>query len=128
MSLNIASTSVGDVAVLECDGRLVLGDLPLIETVRTLVEAGAKDVLLDLTGVGYMDSSGIGSLVSAYTFTRNSGGNLVLAGLTKKVRDLLTITKLISVFEVFDNRQAALEHLRPAVVSEVRDDAAAQGE
>jgi anti-sigma B factor antagonist len=126
MPLKIATMYHGEIAVLRCEGRIVLGEAPeLRASLRSAWEGGAKRIVLDLTGVNYIDSSGIGELVSAYTTTRNSGGELVLAGLTKKVSDLLKITKLYTVFQVFETAEtaeAAIASLGRAGSSQVRDE------
>lgn len=122
MPLQIATTYHGGIAVLQCEGRIVLGEPEFRAALREAWAGGAKRIVLDFAGVDYMDSSGIGELVSAYTTTRNSGGELVLVGLTKKVRDLLTITKLITVFQVFDNADAAIGSLGNVGQSQVRDE------
>jgi anti-sigma B factor antagonist len=113
MSLKITQTIAGDVTILKCDGRITLGVDPALRSrVEAAMQGGAKDIVLDLTGLDYVDSSGIGSLVSSFTFARNSGGRLVLVGLNKKVKDLLQITKLYTVFQMFENTDAALASLR----------------
>jgi anti-sigma B factor antagonist len=113
MSLRITQTIAGDVTILKCDGRITLGVDPALRSrVEAAMQGGAKDIVLDLTGLDYVDSSGIGSLVSSFTFARNSGGRLVLVGLNKKVKDLLQITKLYTVFQMFENTDAALASLR----------------
>ena len=114
MSLVISAAVVEGVAVLRCKGRVTLGEgSPMLrDDVRKALTDGAKDVVLDMTQVSYMDSSGIGELVSAYTVTRNSGGDLVLAGVGKKVKDLLQITKLYTVFRVFGTAEEAVRALR----------------
>lgn len=77
-------------------------------TVKELLEKGAKKILLNLAGVTYIDSAGVGELVGSYVTASNSGTKLKLLGLTGKLREVLTITKLLSVFEVFDNETAAV--------------------
>ena len=97
--LTVDTTAYGNTVLLRCNGRVVLGSSEgLREKTTTALQDGAKNIVLEMSGVNYMDSSGIGELLSAFTTTRNSGGELVLAGLQKKVRDLLSITKLITVF------------------------------
>ncbi|HYP26830.1 MAG TPA: STAS domain-containing protein [Blastocatellia bacterium] len=108
--LNIKERSAGDVTVLDLSGRITIGDgsVQLREAVRKLLEEGKKKILLNLGDVSYVDSSGIGELVSSYTTTNNNGGELKLLNLTKKIQDLLMITKLLTVFETHDNEADAI--------------------
>jgi anti-sigma B factor antagonist len=101
---------VGDVTVVDVAGRITLGEgaSTLRDTVRTLAGGGQKKILLNLADVSYIDSSGIGELVSGFTSVANSGGALKLVNLTKRVQDLLQITKLYTVFEVFDDEAKAV--------------------
>ena len=110
MSLTTARTQHGNVLVLKCAGRLTLGESAVAfrSAVRDALVAGERLLVLDMTDLNYIDSSGIGELVSAYTATRNAGGQLLLAGLTKRVRDLLEITKLYTVFPVFATVEEAV--------------------
>src|SRR5439155_12974003 len=98
-NLNIKERQVGDVAILDLSGKITIGEgsVQLREKVRQLLNDGKKKVLLNLGDVSYVDSSGIGELVSSYTTTRNQGGQLKLLNLTKKIQDLLSITKLLTV-------------------------------
>jgi len=99
------------VTIVDCSGRITLGEgsVTLRDTVRELLAKGQKKILLNLADVNYIDSSGIGELVSAYTTVRNQGGDLRLLKLTKKVHDLLQITKLYTVFDVKDDEAAAVK-------------------
>ncbi|HWP44411.1 MAG TPA: STAS domain-containing protein [Blastocatellia bacterium] len=108
--LNINERSAGDVTILDLSGKITIGEgsVQLREAVRRLLDAGKKKILLNLGDVSYVDSSGIGELVSSYTTTNNNGGQLKLLNLTKKIQDLLMITKLLTVFETFDNEEAAV--------------------
>jgi anti-sigma B factor antagonist len=101
---------VGDVTVIDAAGRITLGEgsSTFRDTIKDLVTKGDKKVLLNLSEVSYIDSSGIGELVSGFTTVSNAGGKLKLVGLTKRVQDLLQITKLYTVFEVFDEEPPAL--------------------
>jgi anti-sigma B factor antagonist len=110
MSLTVASRQVGAVTVLDLNGRLVLGEetARLRETVKGLVAKGQKQILLNVAGVSYIDSSGLGALVSGYTTVAGSQGKLKLLNLTKNAKDLLQITKLLTVFEVYDEEAAAV--------------------
>jgi anti-sigma B factor antagonist len=101
----------GDVTVLDMDGKITIGEgsVALRSAIRRLLEEGKKKVLLNLAGVGYIDSSGIGELVSSYTAIEvKGGGQLKLLNLTQKLQDLLTITKLLTVFDVYDSEADAL--------------------
>ncbi len=111
MSMKISSRSVDGVSILDCSGRITLGEgsITLRDSVRDLLSKGQKKILLNLGDVSYIDSSGIGELVSAFTTVRNQGGELKLLNLTKKVHDLLQITKLYTVFDVKDDETSAVK-------------------
>ena len=109
--LNINERQAGDVTVLDLSGKITIGEgsVALRAGIRRLLEEGKKRILLNLAGVSYVDSSGIGELVSSYTaIGKEQGGQLKLLNLTQKIRDLLTITKLLTVFDVYDNEAEAL--------------------
>lgn len=108
--LNIRERQAGDVTVLDMNGRITIGEgsVALRSAVRRLLEEGKKKILLNLAGVGYIDSSGIGELVSSYTTIKGAEGQLKLLSLGKKLQDLLTITKLLTVFDVYDDEAEAL--------------------
>ena len=110
MSITMTTRQVGDVTVIDSAGRITLGEgsSAFRDTIKDLVTKGDKKILLNLSEVSYIDSSGIGELVSGYTTVSNAGGKLKLLGLTKRVQDLLQITKLYTVFEVFDDEAAGL--------------------
>jgi anti-sigma B factor antagonist len=101
---------VGDVSVIDVAGRITLGEgsSALRDTLRGMVAKGQKKVLLNLGEVSYIDSSGIGELVSGFTTVTNSGGQLKLLNLTKRVKDLLQITKLYTVFDVHEDEAGAI--------------------
>jgi len=109
-NLNIKDRQVGDVTILDLSGKITIGEgsVQLREAVRRLLDEGKKKILLNLGDVSYVDSSGIGELVSSYTTTNHNGGQLKLLNQTKKIHDLLTITKLLTVFESFDNEETAI--------------------
>lgn len=111
MSMKISNRQVDGVSIVDCSGRITLGEgsVTLRDTVRELLSKGRKKFLLNLGEVNYIDSSGIGELVSAFTTVRNQGGELKLLNLTKKVHDLLQITKLYTVFDVKDDEAAAIK-------------------
>jgi anti-sigma B factor antagonist len=108
--LNIRERQAGDVTILDLDGKITIGEgsVSLRGTIRRLVKEGKKKILLNLGGVGYVDSSGIGELVSSYTTTSSEGGQLKLLNLTQKIQDLLGITKLLTVFDTYDDEAKAL--------------------
>ena len=108
--LNISERQVGDVTVLDMDGKITIGEgsVALRTAIRRLLEENKKRILLNLAKVGYIDSSGIGELVSSYTAISNGGGQLKLLNLTQKLQDLLTITKLLTVFDVYESEEEAL--------------------
>ena len=110
MSATLSSRQVGDVTVVDVAGRITLGEgaSTLRDTVRTLASGGKKNILLNLAEVSYIDSSGIGELVFGFTSVAGQGGSLKLVNLTKRVQDLLQITKLYTVFEVFADEAAAV--------------------
>lgn len=110
MSVKLTSRQVGDVTVLDAAGRITLGEgaSAFRDRIRELVAKGDKKILLNLAEVSYIDSSGIGEMVSGFTTVTNNGGQLKLVGLTKRVKDLLQITKLYTVFEAFDDEAAAI--------------------
>jgi anti-sigma B factor antagonist len=102
---------VEGVTIVDMNGRITLGEGSVIlrDTVRGLLTEDRKNILLNLADVTYIDSSGIGELVSAYTNVKNQGGDLKLLNLTKKVHDLLQITKLYTVFEIADDEAVAIK-------------------
>ncbi len=108
--LNIAERQAGDVTVLDMKRKMTIGEgsVALRTAVRRMLEEGKKKILLNLAGVGYIDSSGIGELVSSYTAIEKDGGQLKLLNLTEKLQDLLTITKLLTVFDVYESESEAL--------------------
>ena len=110
MSIKASTRQVDDVTVVDLSGRITLGEgsSVLRDTVRELLGRGQKKILLNLGDVTYIDSSGIGELVSGFTTVANQGGQLKLLNLTKKVHDLLQITKLYTVFEVHNEEAAAI--------------------
>ncbi len=105
MSVKLTTRQVGDVTVVDAVGRITLGDgaTTFRDTIRDLANGGNKKLLLNLAEVSYIDSSGIGEMVSGFTTVTNQGGQVKLLNLTKRVKDLLQITKLYTVFEVFDD-------------------------
>jgi anti-sigma B factor antagonist len=110
VSMKLKTRQVDGVTILDCSGRITLGEgsVQLRDAVRDLLAKGSKQILLNLGEVTYIDSSGIGELVSAYTTVKNQGGELKLLNLTKKVHDLLQITKLYTVFDVKEDEASAV--------------------
>ena len=110
MALTIASRELDGVTILDLSGRITLGEgsVQLRDAIRDLIGKGTKSILLNLGNVNYIDSSGLGELVSAYTTARNQGATLKLLKLTKKVHDLLQLTKLYTVFDIFDDEASAI--------------------
>lgn len=108
--LNISERQAGDVTILDMRGKVTIGEgsVALRNTIRRLLGEGKKNILLNLGNVGYVDSSGIGELVSSYTAVNKESGSLKLLSLTQKIRDLLAITKLLTVFDTFDDEGEAL--------------------
>ena len=106
MSVSLKTRQVGDVTVVDVAGRITLGEGS--SALRDMVGKNQKKILLNLGEVSYIDSSGIGELVSGFTTVTNSGGQLKLLNLNKRVKDLLQITKLYTVFDVHDDEAGAI--------------------
>ena len=111
MSLTIDTREVAHVTILDIHGRIILGDEihTLRDAVRGLVAEGKKKIILNLTDVDYLDSSGLGELVGCFTTVRNAGGELKLLNLTQKVHDILFVTKLYTVFDIRDDEFTAIK-------------------
>ena len=109
--LDLKERQAGDVTILDLTGEVRIGDssIALRESVRNLADQGKKKLLLNLAGVKYIDSSGIGELIANYTTVSRQGGQLKLLNLTEKVQNLLVITKLLTVFDSYDNEAEALK-------------------
>ena len=110
MALTIASRELDGVNVLDLSGRITLGEgsVQLREAIRDLISKGQKNILLNLGDVNYIDSSGLGELVSAFTTSKNQGASLKLLNLTRKVKDVLQLTKLYTVFDIYDDEASAI--------------------
>jgi anti-sigma B factor antagonist len=110
VSVKMSSRQVGDVTVVDASGRITLGEGASVfrDVIRDLAAKGNKKILVNLADVSYIDSSGIGEMVSSFTTVTNHGGQLKLLSLTKRVKDLLQITKLYTVFEVFEDEASAV--------------------
>ena len=111
MTMTATTRRVEGVNIIDLSGRITIGEgtVVLRDAVRNLLQRNEKRILLNLADVSYIDSSGIGELVSSFTTVGNQGGRLKLLSLTKKVHDLLSITKLLTVFEVFDDEAKAIQ-------------------
>ena len=110
MSIKASTRNVSDVTIVDLSGQIKLGEgtSVLRDTVKDLLGKGQKKILLNLGNITYIDSSGIGELVSAFTSVRNQGGELKLLNLAKKVHDVLQITRLYTVFHVMDDEAGAI--------------------
>jgi anti-sigma B factor antagonist len=108
--MEISERNDGKVTVLNVTGKITLGDgdMLLKDKLHSLLNQGRKDVLLNLGQVSYVDSAGLGAIVGAYTTMTRQGGSLKLVSVTKKLQDLLSITKLLTVFETFDSEDEGL--------------------
>ena len=112
--LDVKERQAGDVTILDMSGavRIGQGSVALRDSVRGLTEAGKKKILLNLGGVNYIDSSGIGELIANYTTVSRQGGQLKLLNLTDKIQSLLVITKLLTVFDTYDSEAEALNSFK----------------
>ena len=112
--MQIEERVVGDVTILDLKGKITLGegDEALKDKINSLVLQNRRRILLNLGDVPYVDSAGLGEIVRTYTTVSRQGGQLKLVNLTKRITDLLSITKLLTVFEAFDNETEALKTLR----------------
>lgn len=111
MSLKLNTRMAGDVAIVDVSGKITLGEgsSAIRDLLRDSVSKGNKKILLNLSEVSFIDSTGIGELVAAFTSVTNDGGAVKLLGLTKRVKDVLVITKLYTIFEIFDDEATALK-------------------
>jgi anti-sigma B factor antagonist len=109
--MTITTREVSHVTIVDINGRITLGDETgqLRDAVHNLIAAGKKKIVLNLAHVDYIDSSGVGELVSSYTTVRNAGGELKLLSLTKKVQDVLNVTKLYTVFDIKEDEFSAVK-------------------
>ena len=110
INLYISERRVGDVTILDLKGRvrIIGGTLALHKAIRCLVEEGKTQILLNLSQVTHIDSSGLGELVASHITVNNKGGEIKLSHLTERLRDLMTITKLLTVFDVYDDESEAV--------------------
>ena len=116
MQLKLTKRTVDGILAIGCNGRIVFGDESslLRDDVKKAIANGTKRIVLDLHEVNYIDSGGLGTLVALHTTAHNAGGAIKLANLTRRVGDLLQVTKLLTVFEVYNSEYAALEAFRQA--------------
>jgi anti-sigma B factor antagonist len=108
--MQIEQKSVGEVTIISLKGKMTLGegDELLRDKVNSLIQQGIKKIVLNLAEVPYIDSAGLGEIVRTYTTVSRQSGKMKLAGLTKRIQDLLAITKLLTVFETFENENEAV--------------------
>ncbi len=107
--MELSERSVGDVKIIDLKGQIVHGDEGLHEKVKGFIDGGNRKIVLNFAGVSYVDSTGLGYLVSCYTTAKNGDAKLKLANLTSRLRDLLSITKLLTVFDSFDTEDEAIQ-------------------
>ena len=109
--MQIEERPSGDVMILDVKGKLTIGegDELLKDKINSLIQQGHKNLILNLEGVPYVDSAGLGEIVRTYTTVSRQGGNLKLLNLTKRIQDLLQITKLLTVFDTYDTEKEALD-------------------
>ena len=109
--LDVKERQAGDVTILDLSGDVRIGEgaISLRDSIRNLADQGKNKVLLNLAGVKYMDSSGVGELIANYTTIKRQGGQLKLLNLTDRIQNLLVITKLLTVFDSYDNEPEALK-------------------
>lgn len=112
--MKISRREVGNVSVIEPKGKITIGegDVLMRDEIQKLLAEDKKNLVLDLSGVSYMDSAGVGELVSVYTSVKNRGGELRLSGLTKKIKDLLSITQLMTIFDTYEDVDQAIGSFR----------------
>jgi len=115
--MQISQRTVGDVVIVDVSGKITLGeggDVVLKDKMRSLIQQGNKKLLLNLGDVSYVDSAGLGEIVQAYATVNKDGGKLKLLNITKRIKDLLSITKLLTVFDTFDNEAEAIASFQAA--------------
>jgi len=118
MQLKLTVRTVDDIVVVDCSGRIVFGEesADLRDTVKMVITQ-SKRIILNLSGVNYIDSGGLGTLVALYTTARNNDSWIKLANLTPRVGDLLQVTKLVTIFDVYDSEQQAIDSFRKGAVA-----------
>ena len=105
MAVSFQTKMTGDVCVLSPEGKIVIGDevAALREKIKEVLDGGQKNILVNLANVSYIDSTGVGALVGSFTTIRNQGGQMKLSNLSQRVKDILLVTKLLTVFDVYEN-------------------------
>src|SRR6184192_3564113 len=118
MQLRLSTRVVNGVTIVDCNGRIVFGEESALlrDTIKKLINENSQ-IVLNLGSVTYIDSGGLGTLVALYTTAHNAGGAVKLARLTQRVGDLLQVTKLVTIFEVFDTEEKAVESFRKGVAA-----------
>ena len=113
MQLKLSTRTVDGILIVDCSGRIIFGEESslLRDTIKKVLPENKK-IVLNLSGTNYIDSGGLGTLVSLYTSAKNAGSSIKLANLTQRVGDLLQVTKLLTVFDVYDSEQKALDSFR----------------
>jgi anti-sigma B factor antagonist len=113
VQLKLIVRTIDDIVIVDCNGRIIFGEesADLRDTVKMVISQ-SKRVVLNLSGVTYIDSGGLGTLVALYTTARNNGGAIKLANLTQRVGDLLQVTKLVTIFDVYNSEEEAIESFR----------------
>lgn len=108
--MKIETRTVGEITIMDFSGQITLGEgtKEVRDAVRSILDQGGNKIILNLGGVNYIDSSGVGELVSTFASVTNKGGQLRLVHLTKRIKEMLTITKLLTVFQSFEDEQAAI--------------------
>jgi anti-sigma B factor antagonist len=114
VALSISTRQLDGVTILDLSGRITLGEgsVQLRDAIRDLISKGEKNILLSLGDVNYIDSSGLGELVSAFTTAKNQNAEVKLLNLTKKVKDVLQVTKLYTVFDIYDDEAHAISSFK----------------
>ncbi|MGB7924185.1 MAG: STAS domain-containing protein [Pyrinomonadaceae bacterium] len=113
-NLNIKERQVADVTVLDMEGKMRIGESGVVfhNTIHHLLKDGQRKILLNLAGITYIDSSGLGELIASYTTLKEMGGQVKLLHLTQRVRELMTLTKLLTVFDVYESESEALNSFK----------------
>jgi len=113
VQLKLSTRTVDGILIVDCSGRIIFGEESslLRDTIKKVLPENKK-IVLNLSGTNYIDSGGLGTLVSLYTSAKNAGSSIKLANLTQRVGDLLQVTKLLTVFDVYDSEQKALDSFR----------------
>ena len=118
MQLRISTRTVDGILVVDCHGRIIFGEesASLRDTVKKLISENNR-IVLNLAGVNYIDSGGLGTLVALFTTANNAGGAIKLANLTQRVGDLLQVTKLVTIFDVYENEEQAIQSFGKGVAA-----------